>query len=87
MILALKKRFENYETFGILFRNTKEQLLENTLVEKIWIILIELYAKLLVELGVDWQVFIEKLIENQEELNYLVKNSLSVIFSLNKDVA
>jgi len=87
MLLSLKKRFEQYETLGILFRDIKEQLLSDTLVEKIWIILIELYTLVLAELGVNWENFIEKLIKNKEELNHQIKNTLSVLFSLNKSVA
>lgn len=87
MVLALKKRFEDYETLGMLFRDIKEQLLENTLVERIWIILIELYTIVLAELGVDWEMFIEKLINNQKELNNQIKSTFALLFALNKSVA
>ena len=36
MVLNLKKRFEDYETLGELFKHSKELILEQTLVEKIW---------------------------------------------------
>lgn len=87
MLLSLKKRFEDYETLGGLFREVKEQILEKTIVEKIWIILIELYVILLADLGVDWDKFIEKLIANQKKLNNQIKNTFEVFFSLNKSAA
>ena len=61
MLLSLRKRFDDYETLGVLFKNVKEQLLEDTIVEKVWNILIEIYAHLLADLGVDWECFINYL--------------------------
>ena len=84
MTLCLRKRFDAYETIGGLFKNSKEQLLENTLVEKIWNILIELYNLILAELGVEWEKFISKLIQNQENLEKQIKNTFECLFSLSK---
>ena len=36
MMLSLRKRFYDYETMGEVFRDFKNELLEITLVEKLW---------------------------------------------------
>jgi len=87
MVLSLRKRFDDYETLGVLFKNVKEQLLEDTIVQKIWSILIELYTILLVDLGVDWNHFISNLIHKQEILNEQIKKTFQHLFSLDKGVA
>jgi len=82
IMLALRKRFDDYETFGGIFREFKEQLLERNIVEKLWVILIELYVNLFAELGVDWEIFIGKLIENRECINKIVNINFQFLFSL-----
>lgn len=74
MVLSLKKRFEDYETLGEMFRHTKQCLLEITMVEKIWQIIIEIYFTLFAELGADMDAFILKIIELKGELQNMVKN-------------
>ena len=46
-------------------------MLEDTLIEKIWINFVQVYNILLADLGVDWEVFVRMLIEAQEELKVL----------------
>jgi len=77
MVLSLKKRFEDYETLGEIFRHTKQCLLEMTMVEKIRQIIIELYFRIFIELGAEMEVFILKIIELKGELENLIKNVLS----------
>ena len=84
MILSLRKRIDDYETFGGIFREIKEQMLEDTLIEKIWIIFVHVYNILLADLGVDWEAFVRMLIEAQEELNNQIKSALECVFSLNR---
>jgi hypothetical protein len=36
MMLSLRKRFDDYEIIGEVFRDFKNELLEITLVEKLW---------------------------------------------------
>ena len=71
MLLSLKKRINDYETFGSLFRAVKEVILEATLIEKIWIVFIEIFNKFLANLGVDWEIFIGELIKNEKEVNLI----------------
>jgi hypothetical protein len=61
MMLSLRKRFDDYETLGEVFRAFKNELLEITLVEKPWQIIEILYLEILAELGVDWEIFLNKL--------------------------
>lgn len=84
MILSLRKRVDDYETLGGVFRELKEQMLEDTLIEKIWILFIEVYNLLLADLGVNWESFVRKLIEAQEDLNNKIKNAFECVFSLKK---
>ena len=84
MILSLRKRIDDYETLGGIFREIKEQMLEDTLIEKIWIIFVQVYNILLADLGVDWEAFVRMLIETQEELNNQIKSALECVFSLNR---
>jgi len=81
-ILSLKKRFSSYETLGTLFRNTKEILLELTLVEKIKKFMIEIYIVIFADLGVDWEIFISKIIKNEHSFLQSVKNSFDCLFSM-----
>ena len=45
-LLSTVKRFESYETLGALFRGTKAELIEITVKERIWLIIIELLTEL-----------------------------------------
>jgi len=45
-LLSAVKRFEAYETLGALFRGTKAELLEITVKERIWLIVIQLLTEL-----------------------------------------
>jgi len=87
MVLSLKKRFEDYETLGEMFRHTKQCLLEITMVEKIWQIIIEIYLTLFAELGADMDAFILKIIELKGEFQNMVKNIIFAESQQLQDVA
>jgi hypothetical protein len=63
MMLSLRKRFDDYETMGEVFRDFKNELLEITLVEKLWQIIEILFQEILAVLGVYWEIFPDKLAE------------------------
>ena len=48
--------------------HSKELILEQTLVEKIWEIIVELYVMIFSELGVDLGLFIQKMIQMKESI-------------------
>jgi hypothetical protein len=52
-ILSLYKRFEAYETIGTLFRNTKYEMLEKTILERIEIVILKILHELLEILCID----------------------------------
>ena len=87
MVLGLRKRFEDYETLGELFRHSKELILEKTMVEKIWEIIIALYVMVFSELGVDFELFVVKIIQAQENINELMKNTLDLLSLSNNRAA
>jgi hypothetical protein len=53
-MLSLRKRCDDYETMGEVFRAFKNELLEITLVEKLWQIMELLFQEIFAELGVVW---------------------------------
>jgi hypothetical protein len=86
-ILSLKKRFSSYETLGMLFKDTKEILLELTLVEKIKKFVIEIYIEIFADLGVDWEIFLSKIINNEHSFLQSVKNGFDCLFSMKREAA
>jgi hypothetical protein len=71
-VLSVAKRFEGYETMGELFREANADALELTISERVWLILLELVAKLVEILEVDPEMLMEKLIAENEELMKLI---------------
>ena len=61
---------------GEVFRDFKNELLEIKLVEKLWQIIEILFQEILVELGVYWEIFLEKLAENEISIEKLVKTQI-----------
>lgn len=84
IVLALKKRFEDYETLGILFRDFKSMMLQQTIIQKIWEILIQLFDTVFVSMGVDWKMFISTLINKQDEILQNLNNALASLYSSNQ---
>jgi len=71
-ILATVKRFENYETFGELFRQLQQESLEKTINERIWLIIIEIVEELAIIFESDTEIIMEKIIaDNQIIKKYL----------------
>jgi hypothetical protein len=87
MMLSLRKRFDDYETMGEVFRDFKNELLEITLVEKLWQIIEILFQEILAELGVDWEIFLDKLAENEIIIEKLVQTQFEFLKSPNKNAA
>ena len=71
-ILSTLKRFDKYETLGELFRQSQRESLEITINERIWLIIIEIVAKLAVILEVDTQMLMEKLIADNQDIKNLI---------------
>jgi Transposase DDE domain len=87
MILSLRKRFDDYETMGEVFRDFKNELLEITLVEKLWQIITELYQKVFAEFGVDWEVFLDRLTENEISIDKMAQIQFAFLKHPNKNAA
>lgn len=68
MVLALKKRFDDYETIGGLFRELKSKMIEITLVAKIWKLLMQVFIPILADFGLDWEEFTRKTIQDTERV-------------------
>jgi len=73
-LLALTKRFSGYESLGELFRNTKAEIIELTVAEKIWKLIIEILAEVAQFFESDIKLLMQKLISDNERfiklLNY-----------------
>jgi hypothetical protein len=87
MMLSLRKKFDDYETMGEVFRDFKNELLEITLVEKLWQIIEMLFQEILAELGVDWEIFLDKLAENEISIEKLVHIHFEFLKYPNKNAA
>ena len=66
MMLSLRKRFDDYETMGKVFRAFKNELLEITLVDKLWQLIEILFKEIFAKMGVDWEIFLYKLADNEK---------------------
>jgi hypothetical protein len=77
MMLSLRKRFDDYETMGEVFRDFKNELLEITLVEKLWQIIEILFQ----------EIFLDKLAENEISIEKLVQTQFEFLKSPNKNAA
>lgn len=69
--LALTKRFESYETMGEMFRNFKDTMLQQNIMQKLWSLVKELFTLILAELGVDIELLIQKIINSDTFLQKL----------------
>ena len=67
-LLSVVKRFNDYETLGELFRAAQKDSLEITISEQIWLIIIEIAAKLSEMLDMDTELLMQKLFSENEAL-------------------
>lgn len=65
-LLSMKRRFEDYETLGQLFKKCKDLILEETLIQRIWQLFQNIFASLFSKMGVDWEYLIALIIENKD---------------------
>ncbi len=84
MVLALKKRFEDYETLGILFRDLKGIMLKQTIIQKIWNTLFQLFDSVFASLGIDWALFIRTIINNHEVFLQKLDDALKELYPSRK---
>ncbi|MGC9151841.1 MAG: IS4 family transposase [Microbacter sp.] len=70
--LSVVKRFHDYETLGELFRASKQDTIQLTISEKIWLIIIEITSELSEILNIETELLMEKLFyENERLTKYL----------------
>jgi len=53
--------------------------------QKIKVFLIEIYIEILTDLGVDWEFFMSKIINNENSFLQSVKNSFNCFFSMKRE--
>ena len=80
-VLSMKRRFEDYETLGILFKRCKDLILEQTLIERIWNLFEKILNSLLIDLGVDLDKVMTKLIENYDGFIDQCNKSFETLFA------
>ena len=71
-ILSLYKRFEAYETFGALFRDTKQSMLEQTLCERIEMVVLKILCELLEILSIDVEDTLYRLTSSDKTANEVI---------------
>ena len=87
MLLSLRKRFDDYEVKCEVFGDFKNELLEIMLVEKLWQIIEIHYQEIFAEMGVDCEIFLDKLTENEIGIEKLVQTQFEFLKCPNKNDA
>jgi hypothetical protein len=64
-----------------------DDLLQIKLVEKLWQIMELLFQEIFAELGVDWEIFLDKLAENIISIEKLVQTQFEFLKCPNKNTA
>jgi hypothetical protein len=75
MAIAAQKRFNDYETIGHMFKEWKNQLLQQNMIQRLWELLTKLLSSIFRALGIDWIDLMRNLISDQnlfEELCLVV---------------
>jgi hypothetical protein len=85
--LSLRKRFDDYETFGELFRGMCQEIMEMTLVEKIWQFLIEIFNALFGQLEIELEIFIKIIFQNRAIVEEKAKKAFECFFTIPKNAA
>jgi hypothetical protein len=67
-LLAIAKRFSDYETIGESVRTAQKDFFELRIYEKIWLIIIEIVSRLLEILNFKTEVLMAKLISEKKQL-------------------
>lgn len=78
IMLTLRKRFGDYESKGALFRASQEQMLELTLMHRLWGLFIEIVTQLAEVFDMDIEQLMEQLFSN-EKVNRLISKLLKEI--------
>lgn len=86
MVLALKKRFEDYETLGVLFRDFKDLMIKETIIKRIWNVLLNLFDSVFAFMGIDWEQFISTMINRQNEILKNLNRALQPLYTSNASV-
>jgi hypothetical protein len=86
-VLALKKRFDDYETMGEVFRDLRSELIQNLLLTQLIKLLTDFFDSFLAELNVDYELYISKIIENQNLLKEMVNENYKFLMPSYQDVA
>jgi len=71
--LSLVLRFENYETIGGLFTQSKQRLTGLTLVEQIWDAVKEFVRTIAQNIQTDWEILMDHIIGTNSEISHLAE--------------
>ena len=80
-MLTLIKRFNDCESIGIMFKEFKDILLIHTLEIKLWEIFTSIYINFLAALGVQWELFVSALTNDDSLLNS-IKQSFAFLLEI-----
>jgi hypothetical protein len=86
ILLTLRKRFEDYETKGALFKDSQEQMLELTLMHRLWGLFVEIVTQLTELFGVDTEQLMKEIFHNGK-VNSIVQKLLDNIPERKKGTA
>lgn len=81
ILLTFQKRFRNYESIGALFEENREGLLNHTLANRIWEVVLEVFEELVDLLNIDCQNLISKIVKDDRAH----EKTLKILASLKSD--
>ena len=79
IMLACHKRFAVYETIGELFRQSRDQLLELSIANRLWLLFLSLQREILEILDIDINEAIEKILNQADYESLLLKFLKSLV--------
>ena len=80
-VISLRKRFSDYETFGELFRDIRDSLLELTFIERLLPVIAELLEKIASLFGSTLDELLERAIADEE-----ARETLECILRFNQEI-
>ncbi len=86
-MLSLRKRFDDYETMGEVSSAIKNELLEITMVEKLWHNIEIRYQEIFANMSIDWEIFLDKVTEKEISIEKLVQTQFEYLKYPNKNAA
>jgi hypothetical protein len=87
IMISLRNRFDDYETKCEVFRDFKNELLEITMAENLWQIIEIIYQEIFAEMGVAWEILMNKLAKKENRIEKLLNIHFELLKYPSKNAA